>query len=222
MAKPNNTLEAQVEQFIKEHYFLQSSEGGEVFIVAKYKFERVDHADTYNDYGQTIGHEDAQDNHVRNSYSALGERYLAIANDYEDYDEEEWEEGTKEWHSKYVADQETKLSFQDWLASEMQVLYATEEVCNTCLAYDYWDGHNWQSIVIANSDDFGILEFTGYEELSDTDAQEIAEEFFSKEYHRNGFGTNEYVSDNYVFIDSYCQGAWADWVCADRELEEVY
>ena len=214
MATQNNTLAAQVAQFVKDNYFLKS-EGGEVFIVAKDKFERVNYADTYDRFGQRIGHEQAGDNHVRNCYSELGERYLAVVNDHKDYYEEEWEEATKEWHSKYL-DADSKNSFQDWLAAEMQELYASEEAINTCLAYDYWDGHNWQSVVIPSSDDFGVLDVKGWNQLSEEQAQEIAQEFFEKEYHRDGFGTKEYASENYTFIDSYCGGAWADWYVHDR------
>lgn len=151
MTQQNNTLAADVQQFIKNNYFLKLGEGTEILILEKNKFERVNHADTYNRYGLKIGHEQE---------------------------------------------------------------FSDEETINTCLAYTYFDGNTWQTAIIADSDDFGMG--FGYQQLDEENAQSIAEEFFKKEYSRKGEGTNEFVSENYTFIDSYCYGAWANWYVHDR------
>lgn len=214
MATQNNTLAAQVAQFVKENYFLKSG-GGEVFIIAKDKFERTDVADTYDRHGYKIGHEQAGDNHALNRYSEIGERYQSTVEDWQENDWHDPEESTQLWYRDYT-ESESKLDFENWLIDAMQLKFADEQVINTCLAYNYFDNENWRSIIIAGSDDLGIYDVTGYNEMSEEDATEIAQEFFEKEYQRDGPGTKEYMSENYIFINSYCLGAWADWYVHDR------
>ena len=213
MTQQNNTLAADVQQFINNNYFLERGEGTEVLIVEKEKFERVNHADTYDGYGLKIGHEQAQDNHVRNWESEIGERYLSTVEDWQENDWHDLEESTQLWYVDYT-EAESDIPFEDWLADAMQQKFSEEETINTCLAYTYFDGNIWQTAIIADSDDFGMG--FGYQQLDEENAQSIAEEFFKKEYSRKGHGTNEFVSENYTFIDSYCYGAWANWYVYDR------
>lgn len=130
--------------------------GQELFyIIRENKFEEKNFCETYDNYGQKLGCENAGCYSRENSYCEL-------------------EEGEEENHI-------------------------------TVKAYDYWNGHNWQSIIIEHEHDLD----TDFHRVIEEKEEEILQDYFKDvEGEDHGTGLKKYEGDKYDFYTSMGQGHW--------------
>lgn len=175
---------------LTEYIVIKNNATDEIHILNRSCFEKVDECETYTDYGQKVGCENAGCNTLDNSYST-------------------------ELHNSFLADVksagfeiEEDASLSDILNTENEELQAfieqwkkENESHSECTSYDYWDGHNWQSIVIENESGN-----TYYSELTEEEQLPILKEYENADFTNweSGFCTEE--TENYIFEKSQFQG----------------
>ena len=117
-----------------------NSEDNEVIKIAKSSFRKMNLADCYNHYGQTIGHHDAGDYSIHNSASdAKLDCLIAI--------EKQFNLEGKIYAGKFESEDvssEQKAKINEFIEQWEAENASYQEV----LVHTYWDGGNWKSIII--------------------------------------------------------------------------
>lgn len=190
-----------LKELMKDYVFLKKADDSEdvYYAIDPAKIETMNLCDTYDQFGQKLGHTDAGDYHPDNSYSPA------------------YEECLKAVAEKFVVNTEgamfrgDEIEFEDDPGNlkEIQAFVTAwiEENQNleTCEGFTYWNGHNWQTIITACEQDSAIT----HQVVDDETLAELAHAIESREFVKEAFGEKIYKSDNgYYVIDSYVQGAW--------------
>jgi len=177
------------------------------FAISSDKIETLNLSETYDGYGQTVGHYNAGDYHMDNSEgSAVMDCTKAISEKFEidmdnihiiDNDGEfEIEAGEGE---EYSFDENEVNSFiKEWRKEN--------ESLTEVKGFDYWDGHNWKTVVTGC--DFGE---PSHEIVNDELTKELNEAIENMSFEKEGFGCKVYTYENWVIIDSNWQGTWASY-----------
>jgi hypothetical protein len=72
-------------------------------------------------------------------------------------------------------------------------------------AYNYWDGHNWRTLVLET--DYG---YPDLEEVRGEEAEAILTAYEDKEFSHEGFGSKTYKSGKYTFVETQFASDWYD------------
>ena len=180
------------------YIFLINTESKETeyFALPKNALKQMPLSETYDDYGQVVGSDNAGDHLVVKSKKAvkiinakmkdLGEnkRYKVgdVISDYDDSD--------AFMVAKYLGSRNVDLIY------------------TMCKAYNYWDGHNWASIVV-ESDIDGYYE---WELVEDSQLEKsLNHAVKSKKFVRNNAGITFYETSKYIIEDSAWQGTWESY-----------
>src|SRR5690606_5824651 len=191
-----------LKELMTDYIFLKKADDSEdvYYAIDSAKIDTMNLCDTYDRFGQKVGHTDAGDYHPDNSYSPA------------------YEECLKAVAEKFVVNTEgaifrgDEIEFEDDPGNlkEIQAFVTAwiEENQNleTCECFTFWNGHNWQTIITACDQDSAITHQVVDDE---TLGAELAWAIVSREFVKEKFGEKVYKSDNgYYVIDSYVQGAW--------------
>jgi len=169
---------------------------GLVYLAISQEIETLAMSDTYCNYGQQIGADDAGD-----SVELLTDAAVKVANDA--YNEEySHEDDYDEYINKYqIGDNVSAYDFwsvyQSIINSDLK--YPDVEFHKSKLkGFNYWDGSNWATVSV--DADFGETSHTLVEdeELIENLNKAIEEMEFVKE----GSGTKTYKTDEYVIFTS--------------------
>lgn len=180
--------------FIKE----KNNEDAPIIVFDNDVFEMKPISDLYGQYGQQIGYCDS------GAWIELTDKQAAWLND--ELETEQYIEGTI---INAYDDYETFESIVDKFGDDC---VNDEEV----LAYTYWNGHNFKSIIINNGDNWDT-----HETVSDELASELFEIINSDDFclEKAGPYQQEYRSEKWLFIESNFQGH--PEFCMIVENEEV-
>lgn len=107
-----------------------------MYIIEENKFETTRLSECYDKFGQKIGKENAEDYCLENSYcTELRERFL------NDLQTAGFEVENKSWEDFVESDDNSIKEFVENWRDE-------NEVYTEALAYNYWDGNNWRSVIL--------------------------------------------------------------------------
>jgi hypothetical protein len=216
------------------YIFLKETDGENIYYaISPERIETLNVADTYDSYGQQVGHYNAGDYHFDNSESSCqddcckaiqekfqvgvcldGEMVSSIdneeADDYQNFIEVD-DEGADE-HNKMV---QLIIDINEFISEWRE----ENESLNTCQGFNYWDGHNWKTVITS-------FEYDGYPSHEIIDDEELIQSLNqaieSKEYVKSGFGFEEYEFEDWKIIDSHFEGTWAAYEITEKEEEEAY
>ncbi|MDA3614744.1 hypothetical protein [Polluticaenibacter yanchengensis] len=172
------------------------------------EIETLNLADTYGNYGQVIGHYDAADYHFDNSASsAIKDCNFALvdAGLIVNVDEISFVDMGKDtfhvddlYGANENCDKEKINEFVKTWRKENESLTEVK-------GFDYWDGHNWKTIITAT--EFGEPEYEIISEKSEEMNQAIEDCEFIEETH----GKKYFQSEHYWIVESAWQGDFEDY-----------
>lgn len=175
------------------------------------RIETLNDSDTYTNYGQQVSAYDAGDNIELKSENAIEmANKIALELDLEkEFNVGSFISAFEDGSELY---DEIKYSLTE---DEDYVLY-----CSTLDGFNFWNGHNWQTVSV--SCEFGepSHELIDDEELEEELNNTIKESEFVKE----GFGRKIYETDKYWIVDNYCEGHFEAYQIYNKEefeLEEI-
>lgn len=114
----------------------RNEEDNIMYIIEENKFETTRLSECYDKFGQKIGKENAEDYCLENSYcTELRERFL------NDLQTAGFEVENKSWEDFVESDDNSIKEFVENWRDE-------NEVYTEALAYNYWDGNNWRSVIL--------------------------------------------------------------------------
>lgn len=168
------------------------------------KIERLNLSDIYEKYGQRVSKFDAGDYFTITTDSAA-----AKINEYLQKEEKEDRFAAGDFvsaysHSDIYSDILDDISFEDG---------EIEEIKSWVEGFNFWDGHNFQTISTSAQDGEASHSVVTDENL----IAELNEAIESKKFVLEGFGTTTYESDRYIIKSSNMQGAWWKFEIAPRE-----
>lgn len=164
-----------------------------ILITDKNQFSWMKMSETYGKYGQLNDRDDAGDG------ITILSKYAADVANISAKEQEEDEEYCK---GDYYACFETNDAIIDAIL-ELEENVDYEYCADLVLAYNYWDGNNWASIIL-ESHTFD----SGWEILDNSD--DIIKEYDKKEFYKEYSGLRAYKSDNYTFCVSQFSSSWED------------
>jgi hypothetical protein len=83
----------------------------------------------------------------------------------------------------------------------------------TIIAYNYWNGNKWKTVVLETANGYPDLE-----EVKGEAAEEILAAYENKELVHSGFGSHTYESVEYAFVETQFASEW--YTAEVVELEE--
>lgn len=184
--------------------------GEENFILVSMRsnFEKVRLCETYGDYGQQVGCYNAGCYSLENSESTfkqdlesyITEKFKLEENfSYDDFAELDEDD----------VDKEIKESIKTWIEEN--------ENHGSCVAYTYWDGNNFATVIIENE---YFDDQVSHVEIDEEEAKLIEEAIENRSFVEEGFGKRVYEYGDYIVIDNYCQGHWESWQVIKKENYE--
>lgn len=194
-----------LKELMKDYVFLKKADDSEdvYYAIDSAKIETMNLCDTYDQFGQKVGHTDAGDYHPDNSAStilddcldAITEKFKINTGDIE-FDEDNDLLFPEDNYPENMS--EIRAYAKTWIDEHKNE--------TTCEGFTFWNGHNWQTIITACDQDSAITHQVVDDE---TLVAELAWAIVSREFVKEKFGEKVYKSDNgYYVIDSYVQGAW--------------
>lgn len=171
---------------------LSGNETDRILAVDSTKIQTLNVFETYDFFGQQVGHEAAGDTHPENPYSdELRDKYKEM---YPTEQPEELEAFCEEF-----AD-------QIWIAQ--------------CQGLNFWNGNNWQTIITEAGDWGGFPPYTVIEDAKEIAALIAA--IKTKEFLKEGFGYKLYESESGDYIITDSQFAASSWYEYEIETREDY
>ncbi|SHJ06330.1 hypothetical protein SAMN05443429_10899 [Cruoricaptor ignavus] len=162
------------------------------------RIETLRVSETYDQYGQRVSPEDAGA-----CLYLLTEKACEVAKSFhlEQYEEREYRMG------------EAILAYEDKAFDE--VVDETEEGEDyerdeeTCEGFNYWDGSNWQTVVIKyNQSDY----WTGWEIVDDEELEKkLNQAIEDMEFESEGGGFRRYTADGYEIEESFYSSSWESY-----------
>lgn len=197
---------------MENHIFLvkEYEEGPTTYYaIPEDKIVEMNLSDTYDNYGQIVGHDGAGDYHMENYQSdaakdcikAICEKFqIQFDNIHIVYNSGEFEIEPGDGEEYGFSETEVNQFIKSWRGQN--------ESLTTCKGFNFWDGHNWQSVIV-ESGDFDIDYKVVNDEKITTELNEAIKE---SKFFGEGFGEKRYRTDDYVVIDNYCQGHWESYM----------
>jgi len=172
-------------------------------IISDADFQSIETHNTYDHYGQSVGYYEAQA-----GVEILTDRAAAVIEDV-DFSEFKNPAQLHIGDSFYVTDENFyKVIHDDELEEGIDYRIFSPEV----IAYNYWDGRNWKTVVLET--DFG---YPDLEEVEEDLSKEILDAYETKELSHEGFGSRTYKSGRFTFVET----AFAsDWYTAEVFIED--
>lgn len=176
---------------------LRNKENNRVSLVHEFNFEECEYRYCYNEYGQTIGSYLAGDYNFANDYfekqaKKAAEEYFGKI----DWDEIEFESNDDDSEVTLEGDddrlEEIQKFINEWAADNINIVKV--KACN------YWDGHNYKSIIIDG--EFGEEENSLYKVLDDEETQKYIDLYKRAEFGSWSFGKRTANIDGYTVIQT--------------------
>lgn len=171
--------------FLKNRFNEQDSL---IYAIGENRIETLKTHETYDSYGQQVGHYNAGDYSVLNSACDLKRQCeIAVAeNFYLDLDEIELYDLEIDYSGEEMINEEEINKFIEEYEAENAIYYEVE-------GFNFWNGHNWQTVV--TSDEFSE---PGYDVISDEElidnlnkaievSELVAEKTGKRIYQGNGY-----------------------------------
>lgn len=196
------------------------------YAIPEEKIKTLNEFETYDRFGQQVGHEAAGDYHIDNEQSpakqdcisAIQEKFGVDVNIDTHNEVVEFIQNTEvdEW----ISDQNDPTEageFINEINSFISEWVEENSTITTLSGFDYWDGSNWRTVVVER-------EHTGKDNTSHQilDDQELIaqlnEAIENKKFVKSGFGKEIYQSENWEIVVSNFQGSWATYEI--REIED--
>jgi hypothetical protein len=196
-------------------------EGTKYFSIPENQLEDMYIHNTYNDYGQLVGHTDAGDwsvlNHSCDLYTecinAIKEKFL---NGLDTDDLEINDDFSVYWFGwdldglNVSLSEEKKAEIQNWIKEYEE----KNSKYGECRGFNYWDGHNWRTVVVSNEFD----DFRNYEVVDDEDLiKELNEAVEESEFYKEGPGYREYRYGKWSVISSNWQEHFEEFIISEIE-----
>lgn len=188
-------------------------------------------SDTYDQFGQKIGHDNAGDYSIHNSYSDA--EYYCIKELIEKFKLKFVDEDNNEDNNDYLHQQLTiqggKINLENF--EDEDIINFDEKAINafikkweeknaeynTVEGFNYWDGRNWQTVIVEDN----VFDRPTHKIIEN---DSLESEIDSKEWIKDGFGKKLYESENYWIIQNYCQGSFSAYELYAKEeydLEDI-
>lgn len=207
IVKQIRTMTTKTHYETKDYVFLKKADDSEdvYYAIDPAKIETLNLFETYDGFGQQVGHYNAGDYHPDNSASpAVQDCLNAIAEKF-GIDTDGIEFRGDEIEFEGVPDNVAAIRdfVSSWIADNASI--------GTCEGFTFWNGHNWQTVIVSAEWDEGAITHTVIND--DKLISELSEALENRSFVKEGFGEKIYKSDNgYYVIDSYVQGTWASYV----------
>lgn len=179
-----------------------------IYVIDSEKIEELNVFETYGKYGQEIGHTDAGDYSIHNSYcdlaslckSAVAEKFNLKETDFDLCGDE--------------IDYSGELEIDEEAINKFIVTYEKEHSEYVkCKGFTYWNGQNL-STIITHPDDFSEANYEIMTDEAEIEALERALD--EKEEKERGFGKIIYEGGDYTIEYNYCEGTWAKYIIENR------
>ena len=197
------------------------------YAIPEGKIETLNEFETYDRYGQQIGHEAAGDYHIDNEQSpakqdciaAIQEKFgHSVSIDYKNGVEVIDNTETDEWISEQV-DPAVAGEFISEINSFISEWVEENSTITTLRGFDYWDGSNWRTVVVER--EHTGRDNTSHQILDDEELiAELNEAIENKKFMKSGFGKEVYQSGNWEIVVSNFQGSWASFEVREIEVED--
>ena len=169
----------------------EREEDNMMYIIEGNKFETVLLSECYDKFGQKIGKENAEDYCLENNYcTELREKFLSDLRVAGFEVEEDAVEDIIE-----SEDNSVKEFVENWRDEN--------EAYTEALAYNYWDGNNWRSIIL---DDDANGYSVNYEKVEQELAEKVLAAYENALFPEYEFGKSEVESDGFVFLKTQYPG----------------
>lgn len=169
----------------------RNEEDNRMYIIEENKFETTRLSECYDKFGQKIGKENAEDYCLENSYcTELRERFL------NDLQTAGFEVENKSWEDFVESDDNSIKEFVENWRDE-------NEAYTEALAYNYWDGNNWRSVIL---DDDANGYSVNYEKVEQELAEQVLTAYKNVTFPDYKFGKSEVESDGFVFLKTQYPG----------------
>ena len=204
------------------YIFLKETDGEQIYYaISPERIETLNVADTYGQYGQEVGHYNAGDYHFDNSASSCQsdcEKAIREKFNLEEVVTIDFIESDGKWiidEDTYDSTQAEASDINDFISEWRE----ENESLSSCQGFNYWDGHNWKTVITS-------FEFDGnpsHEIIDDEDlVKNLNHAIEAKEYVKSGFGFEEYEFEGWKIIDSHFEGTWAAYEITEKKEEEDY
>lgn len=176
------------------------------------EIEEMRVSDTYDHFGQKVSPADAGD-----YIEILNQKALSVANKaYQEFEDEDEDE--KFVIGDLISDYDDGNTFSALNSSpDLEDGVDIHYHASTCKGFNYWDGQNWQSVIVE-------YEHDGHNDYEVIENDSLESEIDSKEWIKDGFGKKIYESENFWIIHNYCQGSFASYELYAKEeydLEDI-
>lgn len=198
------------------------------------EIETLNIADTYDQFGQTVGHENAGDYHFDNSYSSACDDCAEAIIDhfkevnsvtFDDYDVstlylKNGGEINSCDYDNFSDDEEYNKTLQliidinDFIENWRK----ENETFTKCEGFDYWNGHNWRTVVTAI--DFGEAEY----EIITENADKMNKAIENCKFIEETLGKEYYETEDFWIIRSAWQGDFESYQLfskSDYDFEDL-
>lgn len=193
----------------------QNQEEGIVryFAVGSERIERFPMSDSYSDFGQPIGADDAGDYLELSTSDAVAFANQAYHNEYAEYDDSEVLEHYKIGDTINAYDE-----YRVYIAV-LNKFEGTEHISiekTWVEGFNYWNGSNHRSVITDQEHGgMGNYSVVNDEELT----AKLNEAIQNMAFVSKGFGTETYTAPGFEIVESYCQGAWEKYTITPSEDE---
>lgn len=194
------------------------------------EIEEMELHETYDQFGQLVGHDNAGDYSIYNQYSYADSDCLkeliehfqitSQTNDYNTPDDVDFLSINSDGEIDITLNiEEQDIENFDRAKINAFIKKWEEENAeyNTIKGFDYWDGSNWRTIVVEDH----VWDNPTHKVIED---ESLESEIESKEWIKDGFGKKIYESKNYWIIHDYTQGSFASYelyVKEEYDLEDI-
>ena len=163
----------------------RNEEDNIMYIIEENKFETTRLSECYDKFGQKIGKENAEDYCLENSYcTELRGRFL------NDLQTAGFEVENKSWEDFVESDDNSIKEFVENWRDE-------NEAYTEALAYNYWDGNNWRSVILYDdANGYSV----NYEKVEEELAEKVLAAYENVTFPDCKFGKSEVESDGFVFL----------------------
>lgn len=180
--------------FIKKRY-----DSEEILAIGKERIKDLALADVRDQYGQITGSDNAGD-----SVTLDTEKAVRIANKLSAELEFEGKFSLTDYVSAYDNSQLFDAIKADDKLEEGADYTLNQEMVR---GFEYWDGHNWRTVVV-QADHYD----PEYELIEDENLiNELNQAIEDREFEKEGQGVRIYSGGNYQIVDSQWHGSFAAW-----------
>lgn len=183
------------------------------YAISEGAIETLRVSETHSDFGNIVGSYNGGD-----TIELLSEKAVEIAKRVVEEQDAEYEFKIGDMVTGYdnsdVFDEiEAKFLVEDLVeGTDYNLSYETLE------GFNYWDGHNWQTLVVS----FENEGYTAWEIVSDEELiKELNEAIDSMDFHHESTGCKYYHSGQWQIEESFWQGHWEKYTIEELDEELI-